>query len=102
MRSTPSRSSKYYDKIGLPKDSAKRKSVTIRNPLGEDTSVMRTTALPSILEVLARNANFSNEKVGLYELATTYTPTGEDTRRAQGADHRLLRQRRLLHVEVDL
>ena len=72
-------SPKYYDKIGLPKDSAKRKSVTIRNPLGEDTSVMRTTALPSILEVLARNANFSNEKVGLYELATTYTPTGEDT-----------------------
>lgn len=72
-------SPKYYDKIGLPKDSAKRKSVTIRNPLGEDTSVMRTTALPSILEVLARNANFSNEKVGLYELATTYTPIGEDT-----------------------
>ena len=72
-------SPKYYDKIGLPQDSAKRKSVTIRNPLGEDTSVMRTTALPSILEVLARNANVSNEKVGLYELATTYTPTGEDT-----------------------
>lgn len=72
-------SPKYYDKIGLPADSEKRNSITIRNPLGEDTSVMRTTALPSIMEVLARNANFSNEKVGLYEIATTYTPTGADT-----------------------
>ncbi|MBQ9132957.1 MAG: phenylalanine--tRNA ligase subunit beta [Clostridia bacterium] len=68
-------SPKYYDKICLPADSAKRNSIVIKNPLGEDTSVMRTTALPSIMEVLARNANFSNEKVGLYEIATTYTPT---------------------------
>jgi phenylalanyl-tRNA synthetase beta chain len=40
-------SPKYYDKIRLPKDCALRKSVVIRNPLGEDTSVMRTTAFPS-------------------------------------------------------
>lgn len=72
-------SPKYYDKIGLPKDSAKRTSIVISNPLGEDTSVMRTTALPSIMEVLARNANYSNEKVHLYEIATTYTPTGAET-----------------------
>ena len=72
-------SPKYYDKIGLPKDSAKRDSIVIKNPLGEDTSVMRTTALPSILEVLARNANYSNENVHLYEIATTYTPTGKET-----------------------
>ncbi|MBQ5634485.1 MAG: phenylalanine--tRNA ligase subunit beta, partial [Clostridia bacterium] len=50
-------SPKYYDKINLPADSAKRNSIVISNPLGEDTSVMRTTSLPSILEVLARNAN---------------------------------------------
>ncbi len=68
-------SPKYYDKICLPADSKKRNSIVITNPLGEDTSVMRTTALPSIMEVLARNANFSNERVGLYEIATTYTPT---------------------------
>lgn len=39
----------YYDKIRLPADSDKRNCVTILNPLGEDTSVMRTTALPSML-----------------------------------------------------
>ena len=72
-------SPKYYDKINLPVDSSLRNSVTISNPLGEDTSVMRTTALPSMLEVLARNANFSNENVGLYEMATVYIPTGTDT-----------------------
>lgn len=72
-------SPKYYDKINLPSDSGLRKSVTILNPLGEDTSVMRTTALPSMMEVLARNANFSNENVGLYEVATVYIPTGADT-----------------------
>lgn len=67
-------SPKYYDKIGLPADSALRKSVVIKNPLGEDTSVMRTTALPSMLEVLARNNNFSNANVNLFEIATVYLP----------------------------
>jgi phenylalanyl-tRNA synthetase beta chain len=67
-------SPKYYDKIRLPEDSALRKSVVIRNPLGEDTSVMRTTAIPSLLEVVARNNNFSNENVRLFEVASVYYP----------------------------
>ncbi|MEG1779295.1 MAG: phenylalanine--tRNA ligase subunit beta, partial [Oscillospiraceae bacterium] len=53
-------SPKYYDKICLAKNSVLRKSVEITNPLGEDTSVMRTTSLPSLLEVLARNYNNRN------------------------------------------
>ncbi|HJG85493.1 phenylalanine--tRNA ligase subunit beta [Pseudoflavonifractor capillosus] len=69
----------YYDKIRLPADSPKRKSVTILNPLGEDTSVMRTTALPSMLETLARNFSYRNKSAKLYELATVYTPVeGQD------------------------
>ena len=40
-------SPKYFDKIALPADSSLRKTVVISNPLGEDTSVMRTTTLPS-------------------------------------------------------
>ena len=71
-------SPKYYDKIRLPENSSLRNSVVISNPLGEDTSVMRTTALPSILEVLARNYNFKNENVGLFEIATVYIPTTPD------------------------
>ena len=72
-------SPKYYDKIRLPEDSELRNSVVISNPLGEDTSVMRTTSLPSMLEVIARNYNFNNENVRLFEIATVYIPTGADT-----------------------
>ena len=72
-------SPKFYDKIRMPEDSALRKSVVIRNPLGEDTSVMRTTAIPSLLEVVARNNNFSNENVRLFEVASVYHPNADET-----------------------
>ncbi len=72
-------SPKFYDKVRLPADSALRNSVVISNPLGEDTSVMRTVALPSIMEVIARNSNFNNENVRLFEIATVYIPTGANT-----------------------
>ncbi len=71
-------SPKAYDRICLPADSKKRKSVVISNPLGEDTSVMRTTALPSILDVLSRNYNNRNPQAAIYELAMEYTPRGEE------------------------
>ncbi len=62
----------YYDKIGLPLDSPLRNSLKILNPLGEDTSIMRTTILPSMLEILARNYSFRNKSVKLYELGKVY------------------------------
>ncbi len=71
-------SPKFYDRIRMPADSPLRRSVVITNPLGEDTSVMRTTALPSILEVLERNNNFSNESAHLFEDATVYIPSEEE------------------------
>jgi phenylalanyl-tRNA synthetase beta chain len=70
-------SPKYYDKIRMPADCPLRRSVAISNPLGEDTGIMRTTALPSMLEVLARNYNNRNASACLYELATEYLPTEE-------------------------
>lgn len=72
-------SPKYYDKIGLPADSPLRRTVTISNPLGEDTSIMRTTTLPSMLEVLATNYKNRNHAVSLYELGKEYLVTGPDT-----------------------
>ena len=71
-------SPKSYDKIRLPKDNPHRNCVTISNPLGEDTSVMRTTAVPSMLEVLGRNYSRKNDSAALYELATVYIPNGPD------------------------
>ncbi|QAT50010.1 phenylalanine--tRNA ligase subunit beta [Caproiciproducens sp. NJN-50] len=71
-------SPKYYDKILMPKDSPLRNSVVISNPLGEDTGIMRTTALPSMMDVLSRNYNNRNGSACLYELATEYLPTSAD------------------------
>ena len=62
----------YYDKIRLPANSALRDSLKILNPLGEDTSIMRTTVLPSMLEILTRNYNYRNPSVKLYELGKVY------------------------------
>ena len=63
-----------WNKIRLPEDSPLRKAYTIQNPLGEDTSVMRTIALPSMLEVLSTNLAKRNADVKLFELATVYLP----------------------------
>lgn len=62
----------YYDKINLPADSPLRNSLKILNPLGEDTSIMRTTTLPSMLEILTRNYNYHNKSAKLYELGRVY------------------------------
>ncbi len=71
-------SPKLYDKIKMPADSPLRQSVTIQNPLGEDTSILRTTALPSMLQVLATNYNNRNPEAALYEVAQEFLPTQAD------------------------
>lgn len=63
-----------WDKIRLPEDSSLRNAFVIQNPLGEDRSVMRTTAMPSMLEVLATNTARRNAAVRFYEKATVYLP----------------------------
>ena len=62
----------YYDKIRMPADSPLRDSLRILNPLGEDTSIMRTTILPSMLEILTRNYNYRNREAALYEIGRVY------------------------------
>ena len=64
-----------FDQIRIPSDSPLRNALRIQNPLGEDTSIMRTIALPSMLEILGRNNNYHNKAVKLYELAKIYLPT---------------------------
>ena len=67
-------SPKYFDKINLPADSKLRKTVVITNPLGEDTSVMRTTIIPSVCEVLARNYSYRNPECYIFERGNEYIP----------------------------
>ena len=67
-----------YDKIRWDAGDPRRQSFKILNPLGEDTSIMRTTVLPSMLEILTRNYNYRNQNVRLYEVGRIYLPGGED------------------------
>jgi len=64
-----------FDQIRLPADSPLRNTLKIQNPLGEDTSIMRTIALPSMLDILGRNYAYHNKAAKLYELAKIYLPT---------------------------
>lgn len=67
-----------YDKIGWAPEEPLRNSLKILNPLGEDTSIMRTTTLPSMLDILARNYSYRNKDVRLYEIGRVYLPGGPD------------------------
>ncbi|MEG3007584.1 MAG: phenylalanine--tRNA ligase subunit beta, partial [Oscillospiraceae bacterium] len=71
-------SPKAYDRINLPTNSALRNSIVISNPLGEDTSIMRTTSLPSMMSIIAKNYSNRNSYAHLFEIATIYIPTQKD------------------------
>ncbi|WHH60188.1 phenylalanine--tRNA ligase subunit beta [Petroclostridium sp. X23] len=67
-------SPKVFDYMKVPADSDLRKAVVISNPLGEENSIMRTTTLSGMIEVLARNYNRRVEKAKLFELGSIYIP----------------------------
>lgn len=69
-------SRKAFDAIHLPEHSRLREAVVISNPLGEDTSIMRTTALPSVMENIARNYHARAAECAVFEDATVYLPQG--------------------------
>lgn len=63
---------KDFDKVNIAKDSSLRNAVTIKNPLGEDYKLMRTTSLPSMMGNLARNYSRNNEEARLFEIGKVY------------------------------
>lgn len=67
-------SPKTYDKILLPQDDKKRNYIKLRNPLGEDYSVMRTTLIGNTMEVLARNYKYGVESASTFEMGNTFIP----------------------------
>ncbi|MEA4920245.1 MAG: phenylalanine--tRNA ligase subunit beta [Clostridiaceae bacterium] len=67
-------SPKVFDQLMLPLDSPLRRAVLISNPLGEDQSLMRTTSIHSILDVMARNYNYRAPEARIFENATIFIP----------------------------
>ena len=60
------------EKINIPSSSPLYDFIKIINPLGEDTSVMRTHPLPSMLEVIARNLSRKVTPCRVFEVMTLY------------------------------
>lgn len=62
------------DKIQCPEDSYLRNQVRLINPLGEEYSVMRTSLIPNVLEVLARNSNRKCPGARIFEIGNIFLP----------------------------
>ena len=67
-------SEKDLDMLHFPDDAPERKFIKIKNPIGEDLSVMRTTLAPSMVGVIVRNLRRGNTDGKLFELAKIYLP----------------------------
>jgi len=66
-------SAKLAKTTGIPQDQL----VELTNPLTEEWQFMRPTAIPSLLEVLAKNQNIANN-AKIFEIAKTYDKTKND------------------------
>ncbi|KAB3535418.1 phenylalanine--tRNA ligase subunit beta [Alkaliphilus pronyensis] len=71
-------SPKTVDKIKVDSNSIKRNFVKLLNPLGDETSVMRTGLLPNLLEIISRNQNRNNHDFRGFELGKIFIPKGEN------------------------
>lgn len=73
-------SPRYFDYLRLPQDHPARRCIPLHNPLSEMQSVMRTTALPSMMDTLALNIKRKNVHMALFEVGRLYWgehPLGE-------------------------
>ncbi|NPV27104.1 MAG: phenylalanine--tRNA ligase subunit beta [Firmicutes bacterium] len=69
-------SPRVFDLIKLPDTSPLRQAVVITNPLSEEQSIMRTTLIPNLLEVLRRNTSRQQSNLAFFELGNVFFPSG--------------------------
>ncbi|HLR20940.1 MAG TPA: phenylalanine--tRNA ligase subunit beta [Tissierellaceae bacterium] len=67
-------SPKAYDKMNVEEDSELRNYIQLINPLGEDYSIMRTTLIPTMLELLSRNYNRNVKSTFTFEIGNSFIP----------------------------
>ncbi|MFE3514468.1 phenylalanine--tRNA ligase subunit beta [Streptomyces sp. NPDC059166] len=68
------------DQLGLEKDDARRRTVTLVNPLSDEEPALRTTLLPGLLGALRRNDGRGSHDLALFETGLVFRPTGEETK----------------------
>ncbi|MFF1417017.1 phenylalanine--tRNA ligase subunit beta [Streptomyces sp. NPDC058280] len=67
------------DAFGLPADDARRRTVTLVNPLSDEEPALRTTLLPGLLTALRRNDGRGSHDLALFETGLVFRPTGDET-----------------------
>lgn len=70
-------SPKEYDRLGIDESSPLRNYIKLINPLGEDYSVMRTSQIPSMLDVIAKNIKYGQKDMRFFELDRTFEKTSD-------------------------
>ena len=66
------------DNLHITDNDKRRQAVALGNPLSQDTSLMRTTLLPSLIENLKYNAGRGNKNIKLFEMAKVFEHAGEN------------------------
>jgi phenylalanyl-tRNA synthetase beta chain len=72
--SSPFASAADFDRLQLAPEAERRRAVRIANPLSDDEPLMRTTLLPSLFRVLARNLGRGFADVALFEAGLVFRP----------------------------
>lgn len=70
-------SPKEYDRLGIDKNSKLRDYISLTNPLGEDFSVMRTTQIANMLDVIGKNIKYGQKDMRFFELDRTFEKTSD-------------------------
>ena len=70
-------SPREYDRLGIAEDSKLRDYVSLINPLGEDFSVMRTTQIANMLDVIGKNIKYGQKDMRFFELDRTFEKTSD-------------------------
>ncbi len=72
--SSPFASRSDADLLGLPPEDMRRPAVVVANPLSEDEPLLRTTLLPGLFRVLARNIGRGFADTELFEIGPVFRP----------------------------
>jgi len=72
--SSPFASRSDADRLGLPPEDLRRPAVVVANPLSEDEPLLRTTLLPGLFRVLARNIGRGFADTALFEIGLIFRP----------------------------
>ena len=62
------------DRLHFPADAPERRAIRILNPISENLSILRTTLLPSMYNVIVENLKRGNASGRLFELSNVYLP----------------------------